>query len=91
LRIAPKRSLSKKMNEYSFIFLQQHHAIHFVEGEQSKTSKQHMLEYPFHESVRNYESKIFIELDMLHYISKRQEPLLEVESQPMQINVATWQ
>jgi hypothetical protein len=48
-----------------------------------------MLEYPFHETV--YESKLFIELDMLHYISKRQDPLLEVESQPMQIIVATWQ
>jgi hypothetical protein len=77
------------MNEYSFLFLQQHHAIHFVEGEQSKTSKKQMLEYPFHETV--YESKLFIELDMLHYISKRQDPLLEVESQPMQIIVATWQ
>lgn len=48
-----------------------------------------MLEYPIHDTVRNYECKFFMELDMLHYVSKRQEPPIEVESQSMQINVAT--
>ena len=59
-------------------------------GNNRKQRKQ-MLEYPIHDTVRKYESTLFMELDMLHYIPKRQEPLTEVESQPMQINVATWQ